>query len=63
MKRMYSRKQKHWVPLLAKGEWELLSMHALESREGVPFKLKLWDWWYYAKKIQKTIYTLDESEL
>ncbi len=38
-------------------------MQAIIDREGGDFKLDLWDWWYYAEKLKKEKYDIDESEL
>jgi Zn-dependent oligopeptidase len=38
-------------------------MQAIIDREGGPFKLASWDWWYYAEKLRKEKnINLDESE-
>lgn len=38
-------------------------MQAMIAGEGGGFKLESWDWWYYAEKIRKSAYDLDEEEL
>ncbi|HOG72808.1 MAG: M3 family metallopeptidase [Bacteroidales bacterium] len=38
-------------------------MQAIINREGGTFKLAPWDWWYYAEKLKKEKFNLDESEL
>jgi len=38
-------------------------MQQIINREGGNFKLDLWDWWYYAEKLKKEKYDLDENEL
>jgi len=38
-------------------------MQKLIYAEGNKFKLEPWDWWYYAEKLKKSKYNLDESEL
>lgn len=42
---------------------ELKEMQALSDAEGNNFKLESWDWWYYAEKLRKQKYDLDENEL
>jgi len=42
---------------------ELAEMQALSDKEGNKFKLESWDWWYYAEKLRKQKYDLDENEL
>jgi peptidyl-dipeptidase Dcp len=38
-------------------------MQAVIDKEGGNFKLASWDWWYYAEKVRKERYDLDENEL
>jgi peptidyl-dipeptidase Dcp len=38
-------------------------MQKIIDREGGKFKLDTWDWWYYAEKLRKEKYNLDESEI
>jgi len=33
------------------------------EKEGGKFKLEMWDWWYYAEKVRKAKYDLDEAQL
>jgi peptidyl-dipeptidase Dcp len=47
-------------PVAAK---ELVELQALADAEGAGFKLEAWDWWYYAEKLRKQKYDLDEEEL
>lgn len=42
---------------------DLREMQAIIDAEGGDFKLESWDWWYYAEKLRKEKYDLDESEL
>ncbi len=42
---------------------ELKEMQAISDAEGNNFKLESWDWWYYAEKLRKAKYNLDENEL
>ncbi len=42
---------------------ELAEMQALSDAEGNNFKLASWDWWYYAEKLRKQKYDLDQNEL
>ncbi|MEN8157720.1 MAG: M3 family metallopeptidase [Bacteroidota bacterium] len=52
-----------WEPALAKAGEEAAMMQEMIHSEGGDFKLESWDWWYYAEKIRKTKYNLDEEEL
>jgi len=42
---------------------ELSEMQKIADAEGGNFKLQSWDWWYYAEKLHKQKYDLDEKEL
>jgi peptidyl-dipeptidase Dcp len=38
-------------------------MQKIADREGAKFKIEASDWWYYAEKLRKQKYDLDDSEL
>jgi peptidyl-dipeptidase Dcp len=38
-------------------------MQKIIDAEGGDFKLESWDWWYYAEKLKKQKFDLDESEI
>jgi peptidyl-dipeptidase Dcp len=42
---------------------ELAEMQKIADAEGGNFKLQSWDWWYYAEKLRKQKYDIDENEL
>ncbi|MCP4310574.1 MAG: M3 family metallopeptidase [Bacteroidetes bacterium] len=52
-----------WEPALEKAGNEAAMMQKMIQKEGDSFKLESWDWWYYAEKIRKEMYDLDEEEL
>ncbi|MFC1493208.1 M3 family metallopeptidase [candidate division KSB1 bacterium] len=52
-----------WTPALAMAKNEAREMQAMIDREGGNFKLASWDWWYYADRIKKEKYALDDSQL
>lgn len=57
-----------WTPALKVAKNELKEMQAIADQEnkaqGKPtFKLESWDWWYYAEKLRKAKYNLDEQEI
>lgn len=52
-----------WNAALPIAKEELSQMQAIIDAEGGKFKLQAWDWWYYAEKLRKKQYDLDESEL
>ncbi len=52
-----------WEPALTKAKEEASMMQEMIDREGGDFQLASWDWWYYAEKIRKEIYALNEEEV
>lgn len=52
-----------WEPALEKAGEEAAMMQEMIRREGGDFELASWDWWYYAEKIRKDKYQLDEEEV
>lgn len=50
-----------WKPALKRASSEAAEMQAIIDKEGTVFKLKPWDWWYYAEKLKKEKYALDEE--
>ncbi|MBT8387446.1 MAG: M3 family metallopeptidase [Ignavibacteria bacterium] len=52
-----------WTPALERSKKEREEMQQIINDEGNNFKLKPWDWWYYAEKLKKAKYNLDEEEL
>lgn len=60
---VYRLLNKLWRPALARAKRELAEMQALADGEGADFKLASWDWWYYAEKVRKARYDLDDSQL
>jgi peptidyl-dipeptidase Dcp len=54
---------KLWAPALKNAKKERDEMQALIKKESGTFRLEPWDWWYYAEKVRKAKYDLDENEL
>lgn len=52
-----------WVPALKVSKQEVVAMQKIIDAEHGNFKLASWDWWYYAEKLKKQKYDLDESQL
>ena len=50
-----------WKPALRKAKRERSALQTLIDEEGHSFKLQPWDWWYYAEKLKKQKYDLDEE--
>lgn len=60
---VYNFLGKLWAPALERAQQERTEMQAIVDHEGGKFKLQMWDWWYYAEKLRKAKYDLDESQL
>ncbi len=52
-----------WEPALRNAKKELEDLQAMVDKEKGNFKLEAWDWWYYAEKVKKEKYALDEEML
>lgn len=52
-----------WKPALKIAKREVKELQEMISKEGHDFKLQPWDWWYYAEKLKKAKYALDEEML
>lgn len=52
-----------WVPALKKAKQEVKELQEMINKEGGNFKLQPWDWWYYAEKVKKDKYDLNEEML
>lgn len=50
-------------PALKRAKTEVAEMQKIIDKEGKHFKLAAWDWWYYAEKLKKEKYDLDEEML
>ena len=62
-KNVYDFLGKLWTPALARATHERSSFQAMIDKEGGGFKLASWDWWYYAEKVRKAQYNLDDEML
>ncbi|MEN9444771.1 MAG: hypothetical protein RIS47_1661 [Bacteroidota bacterium] len=52
-----------WAKALPMAKAEAAEMQKMIDSEGGKFKLASWDWWFYAEKIRKAKYDLDEEAL
>lgn len=52
-----------WNPAMEMAKKDRDEMQAIINREGGNFKLASWDWWYYAEKLRKQKFDLDEEAL
>ena len=52
-----------WTPSVARVHEEVADMQALADKEGAGIKIEPWDYRYYAEKVRKAKYDLDETEI
>ncbi len=62
-KNVYDLLWKIWKPALNMAKKEAYELQSMIYKEGKNFKLQPWDWWYYAEKVRKEKYNLDEEML
>ena len=60
---VYDLLNRLWRPALAKAEDEARALQEMIYKEGNDFRLQPWDWWYYAEKLKKERYALDDELL
>ena len=60
---VYDFLNKLWNPSIERAKDEAADMQAIIDKEGGNFELQAWDWWYYAEKVKKEKYALDENML
>jgi len=60
---VYELLNRLWEASIPVAKKEVQEMQAIIDREQGGFKLAPWDWWYYAEKIRKEKYQLDDTEL
>ena len=60
---VYSLLDDLWEPALAGARRELETMREIKVRETGDEDFQGWDWWYYAEKVRKEKYDLDEEML
>ncbi len=60
---VYGLLNKLWTPALAVAKKEAADLQAMIKQEGGDFKLEAWDWRFYAERVKKARYDLDDSEL
>jgi peptidyl-dipeptidase Dcp len=58
---VYDLLHKLWKPALAMAKKEAKALQELIDKEGRTFKLKPWDWWYYAERLKKAKYDVDDN--
>jgi peptidyl-dipeptidase Dcp len=50
-----------WNPAVKRAKEEAAELQKLMDTEGKGEKLEAWDWWFYAEKLRKAKYDLDEE--
>ncbi len=55
--------QSVWAPSLKAAKREAAALQELLEQDYPGEKLQPWDWWYYAEKLRKAKYALDEEEI
>ena len=60
---VYDLLNRLWDAALPVARQEVKEIQAIIDAEGGDFKLASWDWWFYAEKLRKQKYDLDDSEL
>jgi peptidyl-dipeptidase Dcp len=52
-----------WKPAVARVREEVADMQAVADKEGAKIKIEPWDYRYYAEKVRKAKYDLDQNEV
>jgi len=60
---VYGLLNRLWTPAKAVAAKEAEALQAAIKADGKDFELEPWDWFYYAEKVRKARYELDESEV
>ncbi len=60
---VYNLLESLWTPALARAKAELEEMKKIKMAETGSDDFELWDWWYYAEKLRKEKYDLDQDAL
>lgn len=60
---VYALMDQVWEAALPVAKAEAAELQGMIDAEGGTFKLQAWDWWYYAEKLRKQKYDLDDAQL
>ncbi len=60
---VYALLEEIWTPALESAKAELNEMMPLFKKDNPDGEFASWDWWYYAEKVRKQKYDLDEEML
>jgi peptidyl-dipeptidase Dcp len=52
-----------WAPAVARAREEVADMQSVANKEGAKLKIEPWDYRYYAEKVRKAKYDLDQNEV
>jgi peptidyl-dipeptidase Dcp len=52
-----------WTPAVARVREEVTDMQAVADKEGAKIRIEPWDYRYYAEKVRKAKYDLDQNEV
>jgi peptidyl-dipeptidase Dcp len=55
--------EKVWTPAVKRVKEEVADMQALSNKEGAKITIEPWDYRYYAEKVRKDRYDLDQNEV
>ncbi|MEQ8905616.1 M3 family metallopeptidase [Ekhidna sp.] len=61
--KVYNLLDKVWPAAIEAAKRERDLMKEMAAGEGMDIDIMPWDWWYYAEKIKKEQYNLDENEI
>ena len=62
-KNAYDLLMRVWEPSVKQAKKEAKELEALLQKDYPNEKLQPWDWWYYAEKLRKAKYDLDEAQI
>ncbi len=60
---VYALMDQVWNAALPMAKEEVVELQKMIDAEGNDFQLAAWDWWYYAEKLRKQKYDLDDEAL
>lgn len=60
---VYALLNELWTPALERAKGELAQMREIKIQETGDSTFASWDWWFYAEKLRKAKYDLNEDEL
>jgi len=61
--KVYALMDRVWDAALPVAKAEAAELQKMIDAENGGFKLEAWDWWYYAEKLRKEKYDLDDEQL